>query len=254
MKRALAIVFAGLLMVSACTSDDSSDSDATTTTTDGEAADTLALDDWVEQADAICEDGNDAGDEIGEVETLDDVVELGPDLLEVAQDQYDALVDLGLPDEQSDDVESALDLLDQQLALLEEIVDAGDDEEAITELVQEGSELEEELDDLAADLGLEVCGAPDEGTSDTNTSDSDSDSSDGDLDTEQGLSELLAVGLGEIGLTADESTCVSDGMVAEYSVTELADLDPEDPAVQSVIVEILFGCVTPERIVELGLQ
>jgi hypothetical protein len=47
---------------------------------------------------------------------------------------------------------------------------------------------------------------------------------------------------------------VSDGMVAQYSVTELADLDPEDPAVQSVIVEILFGCVTPERIVELGLQ
>lgn len=250
MKRALAVLFAGLLVISACSkSDDNSDGEKPTTTISEEDA-AIALADWLEQADAICEAGNEANDEIGEVQSMDDLVELGPDLLAAAQDQYDELADLPLPDEQADDVESALDLLDEQLGVLEEIVDAGDDEAAVEELVDEGNQLEDDLDELAADLGLEVCGAGDEETS----TPSETDSTDLNPNTEDGLSELLAIGLGELGLTAEESSCVSDGMLAEYSATELAELDPDDPAVQSVIIEILFTCVTPERIVELNLQ
>lgn len=258
MKKVTAMLFAGLLVLGACGSgsgsDDSKKTEKSSTSTTEEVA-ALTLDEWVEEADSICEETNDASDEIGEVESLADVEELAPELLELAEEQYDALVDLGLPDEQADDVEAALELLEEQLALLEEIVDAGDDEETITELVDEGTELEDELDELAADLGLEVCGALEEDSTSTTDSDTtDGDSTDTDLSTEQGLSELLAIGLGEIGLTADESACVSDGMVNQYSVTELAELDPEDPAVQSIIIEILFTCVTPDRIIELGLQ
>jgi hypothetical protein len=257
MKRLTAVLFAGLLVISACGGDDDGDdasddtTEETTETTDEEAA--LTLDEWVEEADAICEEANDAGDEVGSPASIDDVIEMAPDLYDVSEAQYDDLVALGLPDEQADDVEEALALLEEQLGILEEIVDAGDDEEAINELLEEGAALGEEADAIAADLGLEVCGAGGDVDSDTTVT-TDSDTTDTTLSADAGLSELLAAGLGDLGLTSEESTCVSDGMVAEYSVTELAELDPNDPAVQSVIVEILLTCVTPERIVELDLQ
>jgi hypothetical protein len=256
MKRVMAVLFAGMLVIGACSSDDdggdeSSDdtTEETTETTEEEAA--LTLDEWVEEADAICEEANEAGDEVGSPESVADVIELAPDLYDVAEAQYEDLVDLGLPDEEADTVEEALELLDEQLSILEQIVDAGDDEEAVTELLEEGQAISDEADGLAADLGLEVCGAG-EGSDSTTTT--EGDTTDTTLSADAGLSELLAAGLGDLGLTAEESSCVSDGMVAEYSVTELAELDPNDPAVQSVIVEILFTCVTPERIVELNLQ
>ena len=100
MKRLMVVLFAGLLVISACSDDDggdSADSDESTTSTTEEEAEAISLDEWVEQADEICQEAEDAGDELPDVESISDLAEQAPDALEIFQTQYDDLVALEAP-------------------------------------------------------------------------------------------------------------------------------------------------------------
>lgn len=141
--------------------DDTADSTETTETTAAE--DVIAFDDWAEQADEICADTDESMDELGEPLDVDEVVEMLPDALEIQQEQVDALTELGIPDDEADSVEEAIGLLNDQIELLEgalsDIEDGEDAGDVFSAINDEGEQLDDDIDDLAVELGLEECGS-----------------------------------------------------------------------------------------------
>ncbi len=185
MKKLLASLALALLVLAGC-----SDSDEPSVSTDGTGSasepsdddgadgDAMALDDWIEEADAICEAADEDIEALGEPESEEEFVEYMGEAAELFVSQLDDLKALGIPDDKADEVEEAFDLLDQQSEMLEEMLEVAEDEgaEAVFEMMEEGDELEEQLDELAADIGLEACGADDdEMTEDPGSDDPGSD-------------------------------------------------------------------------------
>lgn len=261
MKRLMAVLFAGVLVLAACSDDGGSDDDADATTTTAAEAETISLDEWVEEADAICEEANEAVDEIGEPEDLDDLREMAPDVVEIFQQQLDDLEALGLPDEQADDVERALELLDEQIALIEDLEDA-EDEAEVEDIIAEGTELDEEASEIAQDLGLEVCGSDtDSDSDDTDTTETtDATSSDGaaawdtgdpiaDAIAEQSFNGLLAAGFNET-----ESECIVSGVLDAFTVDELVEIaeSGDQTEIREASEAATLECVSTERLVEIG--
>jgi hypothetical protein len=150
------------------TTDTTAETEDTTETTAEEEA--LALDDWVEQADEICAEFDEDREDIPS-ETAEEFAEALPDAIELFEQQLEDLQALGAPDEEADTVEEALDVLQQQIDLLseanEEIEDGADPEEALVAISEDAEGLEAEADELAEELGLEVCGAGSGETEDT---------------------------------------------------------------------------------------
>jgi hypothetical protein len=184
-KRLFALLAISMLLFAGCGDDSGSDEadtddtaeapdeESTTSTTEEEEEEGMALDEWVEAADEICEEADDATDELGEPQSIDEVVELLPEALPIIEEQVEALEDLGPPDEDADKVEEAIDLLNGQIELLEEaldrIEDGEDPEEVFADIDSEGQDMEDELDEIAEDLGLEVCGGESGSEDDTTT-------------------------------------------------------------------------------------
>jgi hypothetical protein len=262
----MAVVVSGLLLLGACSSDDGDDSaDDTvkeTTTTEAEA---IAFADWQEAADELCEESDEAIAELPEIESTEDFADVGPDALEIAQDQYDEMVELGLPDEQADVVEEVLELLEEQLALTEDLIAAAEegDEDAVEEILAEGTELEEQLADLADDLELEVCGQ-DSGETDVDTTDTtDSDTTSGDttvFDTGDPLVDVFAQATYDEllvqGFNDEEANCIVAGVLDAFTVEELvaASQSGDTSQIQSVTTDVTLDCVSVERLAEIGGQ
>jgi hypothetical protein len=183
-KRLFAIFAVLALFLAGCGDDggggddadtEESDDTGSTTTTEAEEEEeeAVALEDWVEQADEICAEAQEASDELGEPADIDELVEALPDLLDILEEEVEAISELETPEESADEVEEAVGLLNDQLELLQEAsdrVDDGDDPtEVFTDINEEGTELQDRLDELAEDLGMEECGSDDEETDGTTT-------------------------------------------------------------------------------------
>jgi hypothetical protein len=263
MKRLMAVVFSGVLLLGACSSDDGDDSaDDTVDETTTSEADTPAFADWQEAADELCEESDDAIAELPEIESIDDFADVGPDALEIAQAQYDDMVDLGLPDEQADVVEEVLELLDEQLALTEDLIAAAEegDDAAVEEILAEGTDLEDQLADLADDLELEVCGQ-DSGDDTTDSTDSDTTSGDTtvfdsgdplvDVFAQATYDELLVQGFND-----EEANCIVAGVLDAFTVEELvaASQAGDTSQIQSVTTDVTLSCVDVDRLAEIGGQ
>lgn len=167
MVRKLVAPMAVLVLVLAGCSDsgddevDTGSGDTTATTASGGA---VALADWIEQADAVCADFNDQMDALGEPESEDEFASFLAQAEEYFNQEREALAALGLPDEKADQVEEALGLLDQQAEIVAEARSQAEDGdlEAVFTTMDEGSQLNDQADALAAEIGLTECGSSDD--------------------------------------------------------------------------------------------
>jgi hypothetical protein len=190
MRRLLALLAVAVLFLAGCGDDgggstDTGSASGTAETTEGpedtEPPETepeeeaMALDEWAEEADAICAESSDAIDELGEPQSAEEMVDLLPELIEIAEGELEAIDELGLPDESADAAEELLDIRREQLDLIQGAVDAideGDDpEEVMTDLLTAAEAMDDEAADLADELGLEECGPESGGTTEPTTPD-----------------------------------------------------------------------------------
>jgi hypothetical protein len=181
-KRVLPLfaVFA-LLFAAGCGDDsESADTDDTTETTEAPAettttsepeAEALALDEWIEAADEICAEAEEEFSDLDEIpsdptaEEVAAVLEAG---LPIGEDQLEAIEELGLPDEEEELVEEALELLAAGTEQIEEALAAAEDGDidGAFEILTD-AENDDRLDEIADDLGLEVCGQEGDDTTTT---------------------------------------------------------------------------------------
>jgi len=120
----------------------------------------LTKEEYVSQLDQICADFNAKQDEIGEPETLEDVVEQGPRV----QDEFEAAVerirDLGDPPaEIAEDADRFLEIADESQRLIGDLVEAAEDDDLqrAEEIAEEGGALNDESEEIARELGAESC-------------------------------------------------------------------------------------------------
>jgi hypothetical protein len=121
----------------------------------------LTAEEFVQQADAICEDANQQIDELGEPQTLEELATMTAEALSISEQSVDALRELAPPEELQAQFDQALGLLDQQNALGRELVTAAEDgdQEQLQAIVAEGEPIQSEARGIAGELGLEECGA-----------------------------------------------------------------------------------------------
>ncbi len=165
---AVLCAFALSLGAAACGDDDSDDgggsgggtSTAAPATTEPETA-TLTKDEWIQQADAICERAE-ADAEALEPQSEDPkvIAEAIRGLEPLFAKQREDLAALGAPDEIKSQVDEALGLLEQQAAILPQVATAveNNDEQAAQQASQAGDQLDDRLDAIAKEIGLQECG------------------------------------------------------------------------------------------------
>ncbi len=136
----------------------------------GGSSDRLSSDEYRDQADAICL-ATDEATENFDVTTSEGLLAL----IAAQREQIDELDDLDPPEELEDEHEEAVDVLNQLVDRFEVIQQRiADGENATTVLTAEAPQLEDlgnRADELAVELGLEVCGNDDESTSPDTTTD-----------------------------------------------------------------------------------
>jgi hypothetical protein len=126
----------------------------------GDGGDRLTAEEFVEQADAICADANEQLDALGEPETIEDFAGMAGEALAISEQSLESLRELNPPEELATQFDRALELLQQQNDLGQDLVAAAEDgdQAQIEALLAEGEPLDEEADQIAADLGLTECG------------------------------------------------------------------------------------------------
>ena len=127
----------------------------------GGGGDRLTKEEYIQQADAICADATEQIDAIGEPQTLEDLAAMTKQAVAIAAAQLEKLRALVPPEEIEEQVNRAYDLLEQQNGVADEIAAAAEagDAEKIQQLVDEAAPLEQEGDDIAANIGLQECGS-----------------------------------------------------------------------------------------------
>ncbi|MEX2644981.1 MAG: hypothetical protein WD249_01840 [Gaiellaceae bacterium] len=120
----------------------------------------LTKEEFVAQLDQICADFNAKQEEIGDPESLEDIVEQGPRV----QDEFEAAIerirDLGDPPaEIAEDADRFLEIADESQRLIGELVEAAEDDDLqrAGEIAEEGDALNEESEEIATELGAENC-------------------------------------------------------------------------------------------------
>jgi hypothetical protein len=122
----------------------------------------LSRDEYVAELNAMCEDFSAREKEIGEPQTLGDLVEKGPRIVDAFEKAIvDKVRTLNPPDELADEADRLVDVADQQRDVLAELVDAAkaNDVMRVRELVPRNAALNTEADSIARDLGAESCAA-----------------------------------------------------------------------------------------------
>jgi hypothetical protein len=129
----------------------------------GEAAEAerLTKEEYIAQADAVCQEAENRFDELGDAQTIEEAAALGEEAVTIGEDQLEQLRAVRPPAEDEATIEEAYDLLEQQLAVARDLVEAlrEEDQAAAQELIAEGERLNEEADAIAAEYGLQVCGS-----------------------------------------------------------------------------------------------
>jgi hypothetical protein len=126
----------------------------------GDGGGALSREEFVAQLDQICADFNEKEDEVGELETLEQIAEQGA----VVRREFGAAIErirnLGEPPEEiRADVNRFLEVSDELHRLIGELVEAAEqnDLEPLRELAEEGAALQEESNEIANRLGAESC-------------------------------------------------------------------------------------------------
>ncbi|MGI9658441.1 MAG: hypothetical protein ACR2OD_05990 [Gaiellaceae bacterium] len=137
-----------LLVIAACGGNDSG----------GGSSEQLTEAEYVAAADAICAEADTKLDALGEP-SPDAIGSFLRDGAEIAEEQLDDLKALNGPDEIQETLDRAYELLGQLNDKAREAADAFDDGDisAANSLIDEITPLGEEADQLATDIGLEVC-------------------------------------------------------------------------------------------------
>jgi hypothetical protein len=152
---ALALILGAALFISACGGDDSPETPITVPTT--ATTSDLGKDEFIEEADAICEEANAS---IGQFVAAGEGFTEAGEIADIRQGVLDDLQDLGPPE---DDRRT----LDDFLSALEAQVEAGEKIALANERGTDTAEFETELDNAraeaesaGAEYGFEECGAP----------------------------------------------------------------------------------------------
>ena len=155
LPRLLAALLAAAALVAAAACGGNGDSG-------GEAeAERLTKEEYIAQADAVCQEAEDRFDELGDAQTIEEAAALGDEAVTIGEEQLEQLRALRPPVEDEATIQEAYDLLEQQLAVARDLVEAlrEEDQAAAQELIAEGERLNEEADAIAAEYGLQVCGS-----------------------------------------------------------------------------------------------
>jgi hypothetical protein len=133
----------------------------------GGGSDAPSVDEFREQADAVCADANQRLDALTEPASGAEVLPFLQAGLPIQAQQLERIRELTPPDELQASFDEATDLLQQRQDLIQDAADriaAGEDPEAvIAEIDPEVTRLQAEARAKARALGLTVCGAEDDG-------------------------------------------------------------------------------------------
>jgi hypothetical protein len=121
----------------------------------------LAREEYIAAADAICADANDAIDALPVPQTLDELAVQGEKAVAIAEQQLAKLRALQPPAADQATLNEAYDLIEQQIELIRQVVEAAKagDTATIDALVAQGEELEAQADAIAQAYGLTECGS-----------------------------------------------------------------------------------------------
>lgn len=124
---------------------------------DDAGGDRLSAEEWVEQAEAICQEADDDAEELfAELDDDIDAEAFGEfateELLPRVRQQIEDIGDLNPPEELEDDVE---ELLDTVRRVLDEVEEQAEDDPEV--LFNSDADPFEEVNELSAELGLVAC-------------------------------------------------------------------------------------------------
>lgn len=126
----------------------------------GCGGDGLSEEDYVAELNAICADASAERAEIGDPQSLAEVVELGPRILDELARAIERAEELGdPPGEIADRVDRFIELSEERLDLMTQIVDAATagDTEQIGALGDRIDPVDSEADEIARELGATDC-------------------------------------------------------------------------------------------------
>lgn len=125
----------------------------------GGGGESLSRQEFIQQADAICERAKSDSDALAEPQTDVDVIEFGEQNVSLLERVISDLGELEPPSELKADVEDWLALADRQAATGGDFIEAfrEQDEAQVQELVTQLEETEQQADALAAKIGM-TCG------------------------------------------------------------------------------------------------
>ena len=115
---------------------------------------------FVSKLNAMCEDFSSREQEIGEPQTLADLVEKGPRILDAFEIAIANKVGaLDAPDEIADEADRLTDIADQQREVLGGLVDAAkkDDFAEVRRLASQNEAINQESSSIARELGADAC-------------------------------------------------------------------------------------------------
>jgi hypothetical protein len=130
--------------------------------------DDLTFEDWQVRVEAVCSEYEprlaELESELGDPQSLEEVVTYVDALTPVSAEYTDAIVDVGLPDQRRAEIEQVHELLEQQVRLAEDLRDAAvdGDEEAFLAVAEQLEERSDALNDAARALEVPACLSPDE--------------------------------------------------------------------------------------------
>jgi gas vesicle protein len=120
----------------------------------------LSKEQYVSKLNAMCEDFSQKEKEIGDPQTLADLVEKGPRILDAFEKAIiDKVANLKAPDEIADQADRLTDLADQQRDVIGGLIDAAknDNVAKVQELFSKNEALNKESRSIARKLGAEAC-------------------------------------------------------------------------------------------------
>ncbi len=127
----------------------------------GSGSDSLTLDEFKTQADAICAQYDEKFSALGDPQTPAEAADLVREGKGIASDQLDELNALNAPDEVERQFSEAMDALQQEVDQFDDLAAALDDndEAKSNEITAALGKLDAKADAVAQELGLEECGS-----------------------------------------------------------------------------------------------
>jgi len=121
---------------------------------------TLSKEEYASRLSAMCESFQAREQKIGEPQTLEDLVENGPQVLDAFEETIvDKVHSLKAPAEIADQADRLVDLTDEQRGVLADLIEAAkkNDVAKVQELAAKNERVNEQTGSLARDLGAKSC-------------------------------------------------------------------------------------------------